>query len=94
MNKNERIIKEIEKEPAEERFPNKKPIDLKKEVSEALNELKNNFVVSELRFITDKIKETNSCYIVLNDKEISKLEKSINAIAQCQIILEKIRSKI
>ena len=94
----ERKLKEIENEikntPLEERFPIKKELDLKKEVNLALSELKDNYIVSELKFIVERMKESKSCYLVVKKEEIEKLDKFIQSIAQVQIILEKIISKL
>jgi len=97
-NMKERKIREIEteilKEPREERFPKFKELDLKKEINDALSELKDNYIVSELKFIVERMKESKSCYLVLNTKDFEKLDKFIQSIAQCQMILEKIGSKL
>ncbi len=87
----ERKIREIEikKEPIEERFPIKKPLDLKKEISSCLNLIKDGYSLTYLCRLLENLKEKT----ILKD-DIKHLKEIIDSIAQCQIILEKIRSKI
>ena len=89
MKKNERIIKEIEKEPISERFPIKKEIDLKKEVNSALSLIKDSYSLTYLCRLKENLKEGE----ILRD-DLKHLSESIDNLAQVQIILEKIKEKI
>ena len=87
--KNERIIKEIKKEDITERFPIKKKLDLKKEIDSCLTLLRDNNSISELSFIVARQKDK-----LFLEKDVKKLQEILENLAQVQIILEKIESKI
>jgi hypothetical protein len=84
MKKNERIIKEIEKEPVEVRFPIKKKLDLKQELANAYENLD---FVGELSILIGKLENTEKI-------DLNKLKLILTKSATCRIIIEKIRSKI
>jgi hypothetical protein len=84
MNKKERIIKEIEKEPVYERFPIKKKLDLKQELANAYENLD---FVGELSILIGKLENTEKI-------DLNKLKLILTKSATCRIIIEKIRSKI
>ena len=85
--KDKRIIKEIEKEPLEEKFPIKKPLDLKKEINRSLYELS---FIAEFKFLIDKLE----CKEVNFKECLNSLKGFLSRIATCKIILEKIEGKI
>ena len=87
MNK-ERIIKESK----EIRFPIKKELDLKKEVTDALDNL--NGIVPELTFIIKRLEDINTCYKIIHEKDLKSLNDYVTRIAFCKIILEKIENKL
>lgn len=84
-----KYIEEIKKEPIEERFPIKKELDLKKEVNDALKNLRDNYSITYLCRLLENLKDKN-----IFEEDIKHLKEAINSIAQTQIILEKIESKI
>ena len=85
--KQDRIIREIEKEDITERFPIKKELDLKKEVNNALSEI--NFV-AELSFLIGKLEDKE----ITIEESINQLKGFLSRTATCKIILEKIESKL
>ena len=81
-----RLIKEINKEPREVRFPIKKKFDLNKELNDAL---KNLDMIAEFSFIIKRIKIKED-----TQKDLIKLHEILTRVATVKIILEKIKSKI